>query len=114
YPEATWSLTRPARIELGPDRFAISGLALAAGSQRVEVDVAHGPPPARHGGAVETRGKIAVTALDLARLPRALLPLVQRPGGRVEAEVECGGGAGAPESETGASGEGGGSDASRT
>jgi translocation and assembly module TamB len=96
YPEATWSLARPARIVFGPERLSVSGLVLAAGRQRVEADVARGPVTGRRGGVVETRGTIRVTALELGLLPHALLPPGRRPGGRLDADLDFRAAAGPP------------------
>jgi translocation and assembly module TamB len=96
YPEATWTLARPARVVFGPDRLAVSGLALAAGRQRIEADVARSPAEGRRGDVHETRGKITVTALDLSLLPRVLLPPGRRPGGRLDADLEFRAAAGPP------------------
>ena len=67
YPEATWALERAARVRFEDGaRFAVAGFALRAGRQSLVADVARD-----HRG---TRGRVAISALDLARLPRALLP----------------------------------------
>jgi translocation and assembly module TamB len=102
YPEAAWSLARPARLVLGPERFAVAGLALRAGRQHLEVDIVRGPREGRPSGPVETKGHVAVTGLDLALLPRALLPPGTKPGGRLDAEVRFAAAAGPPRFEVSA------------
>ena len=98
-PEASWSLLRPARLTLGPDRIAVAGLLLGAGPQRIEADVSRTPRGAT--------GRIAVSALDLGRLPRALVPAALGLGGRLDARVRFDGRAAAPEVEASVSISGG-------
>ena len=65
YPEAKWSLVRPARISLG-DAPGLTGLALAADRQRITVDARLGDR--------QRRARVQIQRFDLARLPRVLVP----------------------------------------
>jgi hypothetical protein len=71
YPEATWTLARPARLAFGGDELTVRDLALAS-------DAAHGP---RQTIAVDlTRtarrleGHVVMGKIDLGRLPRVAVP----------------------------------------
>ena len=89
YPEARWTLARPARLSLAPGRLGVSGLAVISERQKIEVDLAQ----TRRGVA----GRLVVTALDVARLPRVLAPPALGLAGRLDATVHLGGRAAAPE-----------------
>jgi translocation and assembly module TamB len=90
YPEATWSLVRPARISLGAAP-GVTGLALRADRQRVALEA---------GGADrQRRAHVEVSRFDLGRLPRALVPPSLGLAGIVDADVTVragGNGAAAP------------------
>ena len=79
-PETTWTLRHPARLSLA-DPIAVSGLELAADGQRLAADL-------RLGGARPT-AHVVVTNLDLARLPRVLVPEKAGLGGTVDADVRA-------------------------
>src|SRR5205814_6718595 len=83
YPEARGQLDRPARLRFGEGRFAVDELALAAGAQRI---VAAGSLAGRR-----MRARLAITALDLARLPRALVPPALALAGRLDVEAAASG-----------------------
>ena len=90
YPEAKWSLVRPARISLG-DVPGVTGLVLAADRQRIAVDARLGDK--------QRRARVEIQRFDLARLPRALVPASLGLAGTVDADValrDVAGGGGAP------------------
>jgi translocation and assembly module TamB len=78
YPEATWTLRRPAHVSYG-DALVLSGFELGADRQRLAIDV-------RAAGKKRT-AHVTVARLDLGRLPRALLPPDAGLGGIVDADV---------------------------
>jgi len=79
-PEETWTLRRPVRVSL-VEPITVSGLELAADGQRLAADL-------RLGGARPT-AHVVITHLDLARLPRALVPEQAGLGGSVDADVRA-------------------------
>ena len=79
-PEATWTLRRPARLSLG-DTIVLSGFELGADAQRVIADVKVG------GGA--PRAHVAISRLDLARLPAALVPPSLGLAGTLDGDVDA-------------------------
>jgi translocation and assembly module TamB len=81
HPEASFTLAHPARLELGPDRVVLSGLSLTDGRQCLDLDLSH--------SARGDRARLAATAIDLGRLPRALVPSAARLGGRLDAVVQA-------------------------
>ncbi|GEJ58605.1 hypothetical protein AMYX_33460 [Anaeromyxobacter diazotrophicus] len=83
WPGDRFELAAPARVTLaGP---SVDRLALAAGSQRIELAGGLSGPPARR--ALDARLHLA--ALDLAHLPRALLPPRLALAGRLDADAEA-------------------------
>jgi hypothetical protein len=66
YPEATWTLARPARLAFDEGRLLIRDVALASGRQRIAIDLTK--------TSRGTEGHVVIAAVDLARLPRALVP----------------------------------------
>jgi translocation and assembly module TamB len=78
YPDATWTLRRPARLSYG-DTLALSGFELGAGAQRLAIDL-------RAAGRSKT-AHVVVAHLDLGRLPRALVPPEAGLGGTLDADV---------------------------
>jgi len=80
YPEATWTLRRPARLSLA-DPIALSGFELGADAQRVIADVKLG------GGA--PRAHVAISRFDLARLPAALVPPSLGLAGTLDGDVDA-------------------------
>ena len=87
WPGTRLTLERPARIDLATP--AVSRLALAAGAQRVEVDGG-----LRRGGKLE--GRLRLVGIDLARLPRGLLPADAAPEGILTLDALASGTAEAP------------------
>lgn len=85
YPEASWSLGRPARLQFGGARFSIEGFALHAGQERVEADLSQSPRG--------MRGRLIVAKLDLARLPRAFVPPALGVAGIVDVDARLAGSA---------------------
>jgi len=85
YPEATWTLRRRARLELGGGAIALSGFELGADAQRLSADL-------RLAGARRT-ARVTISRLDLARLPPALVPREVGLGGTVDAELDLRAGA---------------------
>ncbi|HZL16732.1 MAG TPA: translocation/assembly module TamB domain-containing protein [Polyangia bacterium] len=88
YPEARWRLVRPARIAFVDGRLTVEGVALRAAGQRIDLDL------------VKTdrrlRAKVAVSHLDLGRLPRALVPPSMGLGGRIDLRARIEGTPAAP------------------
>jgi translocation and assembly module TamB len=80
YPEATWKVRRPARIEVG-DRLLVDGLVLVSGTQRIALDVL------RSGAKLRARARL--DSLDLSRLPRLIRAAVPALAGRLDATVEA-------------------------
>jgi translocation and assembly module TamB len=82
YPEATWTLRRPARLSFGgvDGGFVLSGLELGADAQRLAVDVRL--------GSARTAARVVVSRFDLSRLPRALVPAAADLGGLLDADVD--------------------------
>ncbi len=79
YPGGRWTMSHPARVRVGGDELVVSGLALANGAQRVELNVDRKPQG--------LAGRVAVTALDLAQLAPLLGPTAPAVGGRLNADV---------------------------
>src|SRR5262249_52283831 len=65
YPEATWTLRRPARLTFG-ETIVLSGFELGADAQRLAADLSWGGA----GG----HAHVVVSRFDVSRLPRALVP----------------------------------------
>jgi translocation and assembly module TamB len=80
YPEATWTMRRPARLSFG-EPFSVTGLEIGAGPQRVKADL-------RLGDAAPT-AHLVVSRLDLGRLPRALVPASLGLAGALDVEVRA-------------------------
>src|SRR5436305_1613614 len=76
----TWTLRRPVQVSLA-DPTMVSGLELAADGQRLAADL--------HLGGARPTAHVVVTHLDLARLPRALVPERAGLGGTVDADVRA-------------------------
>jgi translocation and assembly module TamB len=91
YPEATWTLARQTHIRFGEGRvaLAIEGFLLRAGRQSLSADLTQ----TRRG----TRGRVNIAALDLGRLPRALVPPRLALGGVLDVDARLAGSAAAPE-----------------
>jgi autotransporter translocation and assembly factor TamB len=66
YPEGAWTLKRPARIAFADGRLTVRELALSADHQTIAVDLTR----------TDTRleGHVEMARIDLARLPRVLVP----------------------------------------
>ena len=80
YPEESWSTARPVRLELG-DRLAVEGLDLrAGGGQAVRADFTK--------TAQAGHLRLAVAHLDLARLPRVLIPPTLAKAGQVTTNAD--------------------------
>ena len=79
YPEATWTLAQPTRIDLRGEHAAISGLDLRAHGQSLRADLEKGP----RGGKLH----LIVSHLDLARLPRPLLSPALAAAGAVDLDL---------------------------
>jgi translocation and assembly module TamB len=88
YPEARWSLARPARLDLGDGQLSITGFALRAGPERIEIDLIR-----KKDG---LRGHLLVEKLDLGRLPRVLVPAALGVGGMVDLDARLAGSTAAP------------------
>ena len=88
YPEARWSLARPARLDFGAGRLSIAGFALRAGPERIEIDLAQ-----RADG---LRGHLVITKLDLGRLPQVLVPPALGVGGMIDLDARLAGDRAAP------------------
>lgn len=88
YPEARWSLARPAHLDFGDGQLSIAGFALRTGPERIEVDLAQ--------NADGLRGHLVVEKLDLARLPRVLVPPAIGVGGMVDLDARLAGSTAAP------------------
>jgi translocation and assembly module TamB len=88
YPEARWSLARPARLDFADGQLSIAGFALRAGPERIEIDLAQ-----KKDG---LRGHLLVEQLDLARLPRVVVPAALGVGGTVDLDARLAGSTGAP------------------
>jgi translocation and assembly module TamB len=88
YPEATWALTRPVKIRLDDGgKFAIESLALRAGKQSIEADITSSTTRNRRG----FKGRVAIAALDLGQLPRALVPPRLALGGLLNVDARISG-----------------------
>jgi translocation and assembly module TamB len=85
YPEARWTLARPARLEFGDGRFALAGFALRAGPERIEADLQK--------TTLAVRGHLVIEKLDLSRLPRVVVPPALGVGGVVDVEAHLAGSA---------------------
>jgi translocation and assembly module TamB len=88
YPEASWSLAAPATIQLGSDRLLVQGLALRADHQLIRIDAE------KTDRRVDVDARIA--ALDLGRLPRALVPARLGVGGMLDVQLRLAGPTAAP------------------
>ena len=96
YPEATWALSRPVKIRInGGGKFAVEGLALRAGKQSIEADfnVASNTGRNRRG----FKGRVAIAALELGQLPRALVPPRLALGGLLNLDARISGAAADPQ-----------------
>ncbi|HET6146137.1 MAG TPA: translocation/assembly module TamB domain-containing protein [Polyangia bacterium] len=89
YPEATWSLARPTHIRFDQARLAVEGFALRAAGQTIAADLLR----TRRA----TRGRLVITGVDLARLPRALLPPRLALGGQLDVDAKLAGTAADPQ-----------------
>ncbi|HYX91261.1 MAG TPA: hypothetical protein VE782_06850, partial [Myxococcaceae bacterium] len=89
YPEATWTLQRPARIAFGGGQLSARELTLESGRERVSVD------GGMFGDRLDARARIENLALD--RLPHALVPDDLNLGGEVNAAIRAGGTTSRPE-----------------
>jgi translocation and assembly module TamB len=88
YPEARWRLVRPASVRFGEGRLALDELALEAGAQRIAARV--------HTGPHRLAAQLSISDLDLARLPRALLPPDLVLAGKLDLDAEVAGSAERP------------------
>jgi translocation and assembly module TamB len=91
YPEASWALGRPARLEFGEGRIAIEGFVLRAGNETMAADLRQ-----TAGG---VRGRLVISRLDLARLPRVLVPPALGVAGIVDVDARLSGSAAEPQVE---------------
>jgi translocation and assembly module TamB len=91
YPEASWALARPAHLEFGKGRLAIEGFALRAGKETMAADLRQ-----TAGG---VRGRLVISRLDLARLPRVLVPPALGVAGVVDVDARLSGSAAEPQVE---------------
>lgn len=82
-PDERFALAQPARLTFGAGAIEVKGLVLASGQQRLSVDFAQTGADSR----ATLRATLAVRELDLARLPRALVPRDLKLGGRLDADV---------------------------
>ena len=80
YPEATWTMRKPARLSFG-EAFALSGLELGADAQRLSADL-------QLGGATPT-AHVVISRLDLGRLPRAFVPASLDLAGALDIDVRA-------------------------
>lgn len=80
-PEGTWRLRRPTHLALQGGRLAVAPLTLTSGPQSLSL--------ALRWGRGEVEGHAVLRAVDLGRLPRALLPPSLRLGGRLSGRVEA-------------------------
>jgi translocation and assembly module TamB len=87
WPGTRFALEHPARLDLSAP--ATEKLALVAGAQRIEAEGG-----VRRGGKLE--GRLRLTGLDLARLPRGLAPPDAAPEGIVTVDARVSGARGAP------------------
>jgi translocation and assembly module TamB len=88
YPEARWSLARPAHLDFGDGQLSIAGFALRAGPERIEIDLSQ-----KKDG---LRGHLLVEKLDLGRLPRVVVPAALGVGGTVDLDARLAGSTAAP------------------
>jgi len=80
YPEESWSIARPVRLELG-DRLAVEGLDLrAGGNQSIRADLSK----TARGGHL----RLAIAHLELGRLPRVLIPAAIARAGQVTTDAD--------------------------
>ncbi len=79
YPEARWTLERPARIHISPGRLAVEDLALGSGAQRVTVKLE------KKGAKID--GRIELVQLLIDRLPTLARPARFPAGGQIDALV---------------------------
>lgn len=83
YPEARWSLERPARLRFDEQRAAVDELALRSGEQRLSVDLE------------KTKRRLAASLqlenFDLARLPKALVDPALQLGGTLSVDAQASG-----------------------
>lgn len=66
YPDGSWTLARPARVDVGGGKLVVRDFALAADRQTIALDLTR--------TAHKLDGHVVVGHLDLGRLPRALVP----------------------------------------
>jgi translocation and assembly module TamB len=89
YPQVSWRLAAPARITIKDGDLVVDDFALAAGSQRVAVDLE------------QRRNRIkavaVLDAIDLARVPSVVLPPGTKLAGRIDARVEASGNSARPD-----------------
>ncbi|HEY0708805.1 MAG TPA: hypothetical protein VGG33_18500, partial [Polyangia bacterium] len=89
YPQVKWELVGPARITMEKDELTVDGLALAAGPQRIAVDLDRRK--------TRIKALASLEAIDLALVPAVLLPPGTKLAGRVDARVEASGNAARPD-----------------
>ncbi|HEY0715147.1 MAG TPA: hypothetical protein VGF45_20875, partial [Polyangia bacterium] len=89
YPQVSWRLVAPARVTMKEGDVTVEDFALAAGDQRIALDFEQ-----RRN---RIKAKAALDAIDLARVPAAVLPPGTKLAGRIDAQVDASGNAARPD-----------------
>jgi translocation and assembly module TamB len=80
YPEESWTIARPARIAVSGARVSVAGLDLRARDQIIRVDL----EKSARGG----RARVQISRLDLAHLPRPLVPPALASAGMLDLDLD--------------------------